>query len=497
MGSEDASIPKLRNPVVFVHGYSDKGASWLPWRRILREQLGYGAADLRTCTYVSLNNEVTIKDLAEAFDRALSTEGGLVPNQSFDAIVHSTGMLVVRSWLAADPLRGRRMKRLIALAPATFGSPLAKEGRSWLGAVFKGNKQLSPDFLDAGNRILDELELGSSFTWRLTEEDVFNNPPRFDAGLDTPYVFVFCGTGGYTGLRRLVDKPGTDGTVRRAGCSLNARRIDIDLTETGSVTRRLKPEVAAAAELSPADRIIADRWLNVAIPVHLVGDPSRPEEANHATILSDPVPELVDLVVAAFEMTEAATTAGVDPEAMYSEWLTKADAAERYARLTEQYQQFIVHAVDERGDAITDYHIELSRTDKAGGRIAEFDAEVDVYSGDASYRCFHVDVAGLLPKAGDVTAPGLAIRLIASSGTPYVGYLGYGCEEQIEAGSWDAALEFDGPALVAIGFFRPYTTTLIRLYVERQVMPPDRNQPCSLLVWDPLDPLSGSAPADS
>lgn len=55
--------------------------------------------------------------------------------------------------------------------------------------------------------------------------------------------------------------------------------------------------------------------------------------------------------------------------------------------------------------------------------------EVDIYSSESSYRCFHVDVAGLLPKSGDLAGLGLSIRLIASSGTPYVGYLGYGFEE--------------------------------------------------------------------
>ena len=185
-------------PVVFVHGYSDKGASWAAWREILRHRLDLNDADMRTCTYISLNNEVTIKDLAEAFDRALATQGGLDSDAPFDAMVHSTGMLVVRSWLAADPLRGKRLKRLIALAPATFGSPLAKQGRSWLGSVFKGNKQLGPDFLQAGDRILDNLELASSFTWRLAEEDVFTAPPRYDGGPETPYVFVFCGTSTYS-----------------------------------------------------------------------------------------------------------------------------------------------------------------------------------------------------------------------------------------------------------------------------------------------------------
>jgi len=55
------------NPLVFVHGYSDKGASWAAWREVLHRRLDLDPADMRTCTYVSLNNEVTIKDLAEAF----------------------------------------------------------------------------------------------------------------------------------------------------------------------------------------------------------------------------------------------------------------------------------------------------------------------------------------------------------------------------------------------------------------------------------------------
>jgi hypothetical protein len=139
-------------------------------------------------------------------------------------MVHSTGMLVVRSWLAADPLRGKRLKRLIALAPATFGSPLAKLGRSWLGSVFKGSKQLGPDFLEAGDRILDNLELASSFTWRLAEEDVFTAPPRYDGGPETPYVFVFCGTGTYWVCARSSTNPVRTGRcVAPAAASACAR----------------------------------------------------------------------------------------------------------------------------------------------------------------------------------------------------------------------------------------------------------------------------------
>jgi pimeloyl-ACP methyl ester carboxylesterase len=475
------------NPVVFVHGYSDKGASWGPWRAILRQRLGIEDVLLRTCTYVSLNNEISIKDIAEAFDRALGVEGGLGADQPFDVVVHSTGMLVVRAWLAADPRRTKRLKRLIALAPATFGSPLAKQGRSWLGAVFKGNKQLGPDFLEAGDEILLELELASEFSWCLAEEDFFADPPRYDAGPGTPYVFVFCGTGTYGGLRRIVDKPGTDGTVRRAGCGMNVRAIALDMTETGMVARRRSQALAAVANLSPAQRVVADKWLNVSIPVHLVGDPKKGEDVNHATILSNPVPELVELVVDAFAMTDPETAPGGDPAAGYDTWLAKADAKTRFTRLPQQYQQFIIHAVDERGDPITDYNLQLYRSNGTEARIEQFDADVDVYSGDPSYRCFHVDVAALLPQEGQ-PPPRLTINIVASSGTTYVAYLGYGYEEQTEPGSWDASLAFDGAVLAKFEFFRPYTTTMIRLYLERQVMPLDPQVPATLLTWDPADP---------
>ena len=474
-----------RNPLVFVHGYSDKGRSWEKWRQLLGEKLGISNAAMHTCTYVSLDNGVSIKDIAEGFDRALAAQTGLDGNTPFDAIVHSTGMLVVRAWLAADPLRAKRLKRLVAFAPATFGSPLAKQGRSWLGAVFKGNKHLGPDFLEAGDQVLLELELASEFTWRLAEGDFFADPPHYDKGPDTPWVFVFCGTGRYTGLEKIVDKPGTDGTVRRAGCGMNVRAIALDMTETGMVARRQTPALAAVPKLTPGQRVMTKEWLNVSIPVHLVGDPQKGENVNHATILSDPVPELIDLVVDAFTMTDPATAPGGDPAAGYDAWLAKADAQTRFKRLPQQYQQFIIHAVDERGDPINDYNLQLYRSEGTQARIEEFDADVDVYSGDPSYRCFHVDISALLPRDGE-PPPGLTINIVASAGTTYVAYLGYGYEEQTEPGSWDASLEFTGAALAAFEFFRPYTTTMIRLYIERQVLPLDPSKPASLLTWDPV-----------
>src|SRR5271163_4957358 len=85
-------------PIVLIHGYSATGLDFTPLCKQLTGP-GIRAIDLNIGNYVSLNNEISIKDIAEGFDRALRNNPQLNQDQPFDAIVHSTGMLVIRSWL--------------------------------------------------------------------------------------------------------------------------------------------------------------------------------------------------------------------------------------------------------------------------------------------------------------------------------------------------------------------------------------------------------------
>lgn len=161
----------IDRPLILIHGYSDTSEAFKKWVEVfwrMNEKL-IELDFIHACNYISLTNEVTLKDIAEGFDRALKIQAGLNKEEEFDAIVHSTGILVIRTWLTTynQSERQGRLKHLTALAPATFGSPLAKKGRSWLGAVFKGSRGLGPDFLEAGDYILDALELASPFTWNL------------------------------------------------------------------------------------------------------------------------------------------------------------------------------------------------------------------------------------------------------------------------------------------------------------------------------------------
>lgn len=224
--------------IILIHGYSDGDSSLLTWQEKLKAQ---GFDDIRLCNYQTLSNEINISDIAEAFDQALREQTGLLDNEPFDAIVHSTGMLVIRAWLAHYAGRRERVKRLIGLAPATFGSPLAHKGKSFLGVLAKGNRQRGPDFGEAGKQVLSNLELASPFTWNLAHLDLLGDVVMYGPNNLTPYVFIFIGDTQYGGLRKmLAGESGTDGTVRWAGCAMNSRKITIDLTRGADSGKRFQ-----------------------------------------------------------------------------------------------------------------------------------------------------------------------------------------------------------------------------------------------------------------
>lgn len=382
-----------RPPIVLIHGYSSSGTAFDAWKRVLLEH-GYAEKDIHVLTCMSLTNEVTIDDIAEGFDRALETQVGLDNGEGFDAIVHSTGMLVIRSWLTKFATnRRRRLRHLIALAPATFGSPLAHKGRGYLGAVAKGNRTKGPDFREAGDLVLDGLELGSRFTWELAHRDLLCNEPRYDETSQTPYVFTFCGTEKYEGLAEFVSEPGTDGAVRLAGCPLNTRKILLDLTRPRDESTEGRADVA--------------EWSNADIPLVPVRD------LNHGTIMSDPSDALVALVVEALDVEDAAA---------FESWLTHAKGYTDSVLAAEEklgrWQQLVFRVLDDRGDPVRDYVIAFVVKDQDGTWkpltevFQSLEMSVHTYARDPSLRCFHINL-----EHADILEREIGLRLIASSGT--------------------------------------------------------------------------------
>jgi hypothetical protein len=467
----------MARPLVLIHGYSAEGKDFYPLCKALLKKKNINSIDVNICSYISLNNEITIKDIAEGLDRAFRTNNALNAGQPFDAIVHSTGMLVIRSWLTnygadvASNKRLHRLKHLIGLAPATWGSPQAHKGRTWLGALVKGNRDLGPDFLNAGDQVLAGLELGSDFTWELAHADLLGPEPYYDKGPTTPYVCIFIGNTPYTGLSSVANDPGTDGTVRWSGCGLNTRKIRVDLTRT-----------PIGEDGRPTSRVTISPWAENRLDIPMIAVDGR----NHGSLVGDPEDGMVKLVA---DFLDVGDPGGPS----YEDWLKSAKAYSAVGEkkmLThagvgadlppevkalighlvgeqdqelEGWQQFVVHAIDERGDGVSDYMLEVIRN---GEPFDQMYTDVHAYGNDASFRCFHIR----LPK-GLVDENSLAVRVHASTGTELVAYQGYGDKAQ-ELTATSAPVEIALNLGHGEGsLFYPFTTTLVEIVLNREPLP--------------------------
>ena len=475
----------MARPLVLIHGYSATGLDFSKLSAALTAK-NIAAVDINIANYVSLNNEITIKDIAEGLARAFRNKPELNDGQEFDAIVHSTGILVIRSWLTnygaavESNSRLKRLKHLIGLAPATWGSPQAHKGRTWLGALVKGNRNVGPDFMDAGDEVLDGLELGSKFTWDLAERDLLGDQPYYGKGAGTPYVCVFIGNTPYEGISSVANDPGTDGTVRWAGCGLNARKVVVDLTRMPTLS-----------DGSPAaSRISMTPWADDRLDIPMIPVAGK----NHATLISDPDDAMVQLV---------ADFLKIDNETTYDAWNQRAqefgtearmkmcinpgkDAAgiggdvQRFfghlfpssERVMEGWQQFVVHARDERGDGVSDYLIDVLREDENGKWVPfeEMYTDVHAYKTDLSYRCFHIRLVDGISRVP------LKLQIHASTGTKLMAYQGYGSEyngsdhgQSMTAESEPIVLDLDGTGAESI--FQPFTTTMVEIVLNREPLP--------------------------
>ncbi|MGH9667141.1 MAG: hypothetical protein ACRD9L_22180, partial [Bryobacteraceae bacterium] len=408
-------------------------------------------------------------------------------SQEFDAIVHSTGMLVLRSWLTnlgasvATNKRLARLKHLIGLAPATWGSPQAHKGRTWLGALVKGNRQLGPDFLNAGDRVLEGLELGSSFTWDLAHMDLLGAEPYYSCGPLTPFLTVFIGNQPYEGIDSVANEPGTDGTVRWAGCGLNTRKLTIDLTRT-----------PVGADGKPGSRVTVSRWASDRLDIPMIAVDGR----NHSSLVSDPEGGMVSLLV---DFLKVGDPGGQS----YDSWLGRAKqygekglqkmlvnpgsggsgiSGELHSLIghligqspeepLEGWQQFVVRARDERNDGVSDYMVEVLKKD--GGQwvaFKEISTDVHAYGPDPSFRCFHVR----LPKGIASGSTPLMVRINASTGTDLMAYQGYSSEpKQLSAMAEPVEIEIGDLGDGNGSLFQAFTTTLIEIVLNREPLPFD------------------------
>lgn len=240
----------MAEKMLIIHGYSDSSMSFKSLRDFFVEHLKIDKKDVFHTDYASMDDQATFRDFADKLDTDYSKH--FDKGERINVACHSTGALVVRSWLA---LRRQRqielglkidcpVKRILFFAPANFGSDLASMGQSVLGRLrstfFNPFSYKVEDFFESGKIVLQALEPASPFQWELSEMDLHG----FDYFLNnedenlTCYPFVFAAGFDYADkaesfVVKARKKPGTDGTVRICGTNLNTRKCTIDFLSPG------------------------------------------------------------------------------------------------------------------------------------------------------------------------------------------------------------------------------------------------------------------------
>lgn len=320
--------------LVIIHGWSDTHRSFTRLgKHLLSEGVVPGVQHLRLGDYVSLDDDITFDDLVLALQRAWEQAGLPLAPRSIDVVVHSTGALVIRHWMTTfftpdtNPI-----KRLLMLAPANFGSPLAHKGRSFVGRVVKGFK--SDRRFHTGTHILKGLELASPFTWQLALQDRFADERWYGPGRVLCTVLV--GTAGYSGISAAANEAGTDGTVRVSTADLNPVLFRFDFASDPDDPQLVMVEANGATAFA---RIPGDNHSTLAF---------KDRGPRHAAVL--------DFVREALQVTDAGFPAFVEKLERFSAAARADGGGDAY---TQGYQNTLVRLTDDCHAYVPDYFWEM------------------------------------------------------------------------------------------------------------------------------------------
>ncbi len=219
----------FKQHILFLHGWSGDTTSYGNLPRLLQSE-GHNVIELPLAKYLSGDDQLSIDDFCIALENAVNDPVNKIP-QPFDIVVHSTGALIVRKWLA-DYYKNATTSpvgNLIMAAPANNGSLLAGYG-----------KKLPWDW---GNKLLFALCLGSHYTWNLNWDWMNNQFQNTIPGLKLFHL---------QGIRNDIDFPdflekldgfflvtipgfeerGSDNTVRFCSANLNVKGAKLKTNET-------------------------------------------------------------------------------------------------------------------------------------------------------------------------------------------------------------------------------------------------------------------------
>lgn len=434
--------------LVILHGWSDTAKSFQRLgRRLVEEGLATGVTHVRLGDYVSMDDHVGFEDLSEALQAAWKKEGLSTAVRTVDVVVHSTGALVIRHWMTkyfkpqTNPIR-----RLLMLAPANFGSPLAHKGRSFIGRIVKGYDSDRP--FETGERILKGLELASPFSWELAEKDRFCSDAWYGPGRVLCTVMV--GTTGYSGISAAANEDGTDGTVRVSTANLNPVRITLDFS--ADPANPPQPKLETPAGLTAFARI--------------------PDE-NHSTIaLKDGGPkddDTLPVLLEALRVTDSGFPASVDRLEAFSELMRRQSDDEDRRPFAHGYQNTVVRLQDSAGDLVGDYFFEAFAKTADGKNVQDeltaylqesVLSTVHAYEDNAAYRSLLFNTTRLENGVSGL-GHALYIALTAMPDVRKTGTVGYSTFGYEDIGSIRLSPETTRKV------FRPDRTVLIDLKLKR------------------------------
>jgi pimeloyl-ACP methyl ester carboxylesterase len=404
---------KMAAPVVLVHGWSASSASMVVLRDFLHAQ-GFSVSDIWMADYLSLHDDVRVPDVVKRMERVLQNEADRLA-APFDMIVHSTGGLVARDWLARLDERGQPLpvRRLLMLAPANFGSSLASKGKSLVGRVVKGWN----NWFHTGTEMLNGLELASAYQWALARRDVVGPAPgRGPFRRDGVWPFVICGTRGYTsGFAQVVSEPGSDGTVRPCAANLNAVGMTVDFSgRPGAPATTPWPSQPLRIPFA----VLPDRdHGSILDPAADVGTTDGAQLSRLILrALACDSPADYDAIATEWDQVSERTAAiGQNPAQLDTYFKGKPPAPESL----HQYMQIITRVSDDQGAPVTDYFLEFFCPDLPGEDDAAFFHQYvidDVHANgaDPSRRCIFIDRTDLYNRFYNDVRRRLAISISAS-----------------------------------------------------------------------------------
>ncbi|WP_417493716.1 esterase/lipase family protein [Maricaulis sp.] len=477
--------------VLLIHGWSASDKSMAEVGHFLTVY-GYQTADLFLGGYPSMSDDVHVADSARRMQAVINEmQGdGRLPAR-FHLIVHSTGALVARRWLAENyPAGGAPVDNLLMLAPANFGSPLATLGRSLLARMVKGWNR----GFQTGTEFLHALELGSCLQQdialidRLSPDGETASP--FSATGTRPFVLVgACQIPG----TQILGEEAWDGTVRIASANMDPQGMTVDFT-TGSLTEpRLTQWTRRGPDKTPF-AVLPDRHhLTVLRPAAKRSESKDPATANRLSQLI--LDALAVNSAAGYDQVAAQWQAvcdetrklaqdGEEADALRERILGRASADK--SRFNEFYQ-IVVDAVDETGLPVTDYQLWLTaprvsgkNSVSAGKAITriEIDAHNNLIKGahrnrrNSERRVLHIDRRALLQSEGFLRKtltrayePVLAAAITAASPGDKIAYFSKDARE----GSGLIRLRTHSPSSDAGGdrFLRRYATHFLRVIIPR------------------------------